>query len=314
MLKGIVFAIVACLIWGLIFVIPELIKDFSILEIVLGRYFFYGMISVFFLLKNISFGKFRYSLSIWKMAIFYSLLSTVGYYSCVVMALKYTPPSICALILGISPITISFYGNWRQKECSYKSLFIPSLLVLIGLCIMNLPHLSESTSLSKDLFGLSCSLIALTIWSWFAVANARFLKLYSHVTMSDWTTLMGVAALFWVAIFGAILWFFYGEATTINKYFTWSQGLGDFLMGTAILGLFCSWLANYLWNKASQHLPISIAGQLLIFETIFGLIFICCIQHRFPPKLECLGIGLFLLAIFIGIRSMAKLAKEPHSI
>ncbi len=58
---------------------------------------------------------------------------------------------------------------------------------------------------------------------------------------------------------------------------------------------------------------MSFAGQLTIFETIFGLLFIYLFEQRLPNLLECLGIALFLIAIGEGIRQSSKLNPSHPS-
>ena len=42
--KGIGFGMGAGALWGLVFLAPELVREFSPLQIAIGRYFFYGTI------------------------------------------------------------------------------------------------------------------------------------------------------------------------------------------------------------------------------------------------------------------------------
>jgi drug/metabolite transporter (DMT)-like permease len=301
MYKGIVFALAACFIWGLIFIVPLFMDGFSAIEVALGRFSFYGTVSVLILLKAQLQNSGRYPLSIWVKAAFFSLLTTIGYYTFLVLGLRYATPAICALILGISPITIAFYGNWKQRECSFKSLILPSVLIFIGLVIINTPHILESESPSTFALGLLFVLAALLIWSWFVVANSRFLKDHPEIKSSDWATLIGVASLGWALLFGLALTL-HGDFIQLDKYTTWNPALMKYLAGSAVLGLLCSWVGGYLWNRASLYLPVSLAGQLTIFETIFGLLYVCLLDKRIPPSFECIGIALLLIAIFYGIR------------
>lgn len=306
MFNGIVFALGACFIWGLIFVVPQFMSSFSSIEITLGRYLFYGTVSTLIFCKSKFQGRCRYPRSIWMKALTFSLISTIGYYSFVVLALRYSTPAICALILGISPITIAFYGNWKEKETTFRSLIIPSLLILFGLILINIPHFETSASPTSYFLGLICSFLALIAWSWYVVANSRFLKQHPDVRSSDWSTLIGVATLFWVMVITLLLTLFFENQLHLEKYFTPTREVTHFLIGSAILGLLCSWLGAFLWNRASLHLPVSFAGQLTIFETIFGVIFVYTLQQQLPPLMEGIGILFLLIAIVYGIRQFAR--------
>ena len=153
-------------------------------------------------------------------------------------------------------------------------MIIPSLLILIGLVVVNIPHFKTTSSPSSYSLGLVCSFAALIAWSWYVVANSRFLKHHPEVKSSDWATLVGVATLFWVLVFALFLALFFENQLHMEKYLTLNFELKRFLLGSLILGLLCSWIGGGLWNRASLYLPVSLAGQLMIFETVFGVIFV----------------------------------------
>jgi drug/metabolite transporter (DMT)-like permease len=306
MVRGVVFALGACFIWGLIFVIPPFMTGFTSLEIALGRHLLYGTVSSLIFCKLHFQHKCRYPISIWIKAVYFSLISTIGYYTCVVLSLRHSTPAVCALILGISPVTIAFYGNWKQKETPFKSLIGPSLLIVLGLGIINIPHLQENDSASSYLLGVGFGFLALIAWSWYVVANARFLKHHPKVDASDWATLIGVATLFWVLTFALIFSVFFENQLQVEKYLTPSPELTRFLIGSSILGLLCSWGGASLWNRASLYLPVTLAGQLTIFETIFGVLFFYILAEHMPPTLEVVGIIILLSAVAYGIRQFAR--------
>lgn len=304
MFKGIVFALSACFIWGLIFVVPQFMVGFSSIEVVLGRYFLYGTISLMFFLSEKLRGKCSYAKGIWKKALFFSLISTVGYYTFLVMALRCAPPAICALTLGISPITIALYGNWKQKDISFKSLIFPSLLILLGLIVINIPNLQISISSASYGLGLLFSLISLGAWSWYAVANSQFLRENPKIHSGDWATLIGVSTLFWV--FLVFLGVFLSGQLQVEKYATFNADLMSFLVGSAALGFLCSWLGTFLWNRASGLLPVSLAGQLTVFETIFGVLFVYTVNKSMPSILESIGMTILCVAVVLGIQKFTK--------
>lgn len=306
MFKGIAFALGACFIWGLIFVVPQFMEGFTSIEVALGRYLFYGMASVLIFLKAKIKRACRYPLSVWFKALYFSFFSSFGYYTFVVLSLRYSSPAMCALVLGISPVTIAFYGNWKQRECSFKTLIIPSILIFFGLVIINAPQFTASESPKAYALGLCCSFLALFSWSWYAVSNAGFLKGHPEVYSSDWSTLLGVSTLIWALFFMIFLGVFFGSHIEIHKYANFDSTLTKFLIGCSILGFLCSWVGAFLWNRASVYLPVSLAGQLTIFETIFGLFFVYLIDGIVPPAMEFLGIVFLLAAIIYGIRTFAK--------
>lgn len=306
MYTGVFYALAACFIWGLIFVVPDLMKGFNPLEIVLGRYFVYGLLSSLLFLKLRLKGGCRYDKATWIKASFLSFLSTVGYYVFVVIGLRLASPAICALILGLCPITTAFYGNWKHREISFQSLLVPSILILAGLLLINLPQLDAASSPSNYILGLICTIIALISWSWYVVENAHFIKKHPNIRSNEWTTVIGVATLFWSVALSVILGLFFQDYLTPEKYLIYDLELKRFLVGSLILGFLCSWVGAALWNKASVQLPVSLAGQLMLFETIFGVLFVYILEERIPPASESAGICLLLFATFCGLQQFSK--------
>lgn len=309
--RGSLYALAACIIWGLIFVVPLFMEGFTPVEIAIGRYFTYGIFSSAIMLRICLKKRQIYSFSIFLKAIGYSFACSVGYYIFVILSMRYSSPAICTLILGVSPITIAFYGNWKQKECSYQSLIIPSILIVIGLAVINIPSIMQTSSPSTYILGLFYALLALGAWTWYLVANSAFLKKNAAIDSGDWSTLIGVGTLFWALILGVAALMFFDDQLDFRKYVDAGPELTNFLIGCLVLGFLCSWVGAYLWNKASLYLPVSLAGQLTIMETFFGLSYVYLLEQRMPLLFEFLGILLFVVAIFYGIRvsSQAKVQR-----
>jgi drug/metabolite transporter (DMT)-like permease len=315
MFAGIVYALMACFIWGLIFVVPEWMESYTAIEVAIGRYIVYGTVSALFFLKILLNKHIHFSREVWLKALYFSLASTFGYYTCLVLGLRYASPAICALVIGISPITIAFYGNWRQKETAFKNLIIPSILILIGLVIINVPHIETTDSPGEYALGLVFAVISLLCWSWYVVANARFMRYHPQIDPNQWSTLIGVATLLWVFVFTIILILFFEDQFHMEKYITPNEALTNFWVGSLVLGLLCSWMGAFLWNKASLYLPVSLAGQLTVFETIFGVIFVYMVTKSVPSTLEVVGILILLTGVIVGIRHFSKKKVkqlEPH--
>ncbi len=305
MLKGILLVLSACFVWGLIFIIPGFMSGFSPLEVALGRYFFLGIISCIFLLGKGNWRKFSWP--IWRQAILYALSVNILYYFSLVSGLRYSSASVIALIAGISPITIAFYGNWCQQEGSYRQILIPSLFIGCGLICVNWPAL---TSLSIEAsweygFGLLCAIFSLIIWNWYIISNTQFLKQHPTISPSDWSTLIGVGTFGWVMTIG-FGFFVITPTADLLKYVVWGPTLLAFLLGGCLLGFICSWLGSYFWNRGSQALPLSLAGQLTIFETIFGLIFVYLVEQRLPQFLEFIGIMTILSGVGLSMHLFHK--------
>lgn len=320
MLLGIFFVISACFMWGLIFVVPQFMEGYSPMEVALGRYFFYGVMSCIFLAgwrRDI----FRKLLSrdVILKALWFGLIANILYYPCLVFSIRYATPVIATLIFGLSPISIALYGNLRQKECSYKSLALPVLGIASGLVLVNWPALQNSTltgSVQEYCIGIFFGLAAVGLWTYYAVANSRFLKKTLEMSSINWSSIVGIATLAWVVLIMGCNILFNGPEAFIWKYLTPTPEMQSFMIGGLVLGFISTWLGMFLWNLGSSRLPVSFAGQLTVFETIFGLLFVFLVEQRYPSLIELCGATLMLSGVIVSINTFKKMieaspAQEP---
>jgi drug/metabolite transporter (DMT)-like permease len=310
--KGIFFSLAACFFWGFIFVAPLFMKDFSPVDIVIGRYFFYGFASLILFIRFFVKKKADLSYYTVKKALLFSLLGTIGYYLCLVLGIRYSNPAVSALLVSISPITIAIYGNYKNKDLPYKKLAPPTLLILIGIVLINYESFKFLDTSSSFLLGILFTSISVGIWTWYVVKNAKFLNKQTFIKPLYWATLIGVGSLFWSLLFFSLIEIFHTTTFDLLNFFH-----KNFLVSSAILGLLSSFLGAYLWNKACFHLPVSLAGHLSIFETIFGLIFFYIIEKKIPSLLELFAISILITAVYYALEQFRKIKRkeaesEPH--
>lgn len=312
MIPGILFIIGACSCWGAIFVIPTYMEGFGALEIALGRYFFFGLISLFLLATRRYLVQRKYW-RFWPKALWFGFLSTIACYTGVVFCIQYANPAIAALIFGISPISIALYGNIYRKEYAFRSFALPLLLIALGLILVNLDAFQiGSTPLPTYCLGLFCGMLGVATWTWYTVDNFHFMEKSSQGELklcpNEWVIMTGVSTLFLVLICAA---FFACFTSNLSAYLTLTPQLKTFLLGSLIQGSLCTWLAYYLWNCGSLRLPIALSGQLSIFEMIFGLVFVYLCEQRFPLPLEITGILLMTFGVLAAFKTLQKVSPSP---
>jgi drug/metabolite transporter (DMT)-like permease len=86
-------------------------------------------------------------------------------------------------------------------------------------------------------------------------------------------------------------------------------GAGAYLWIAAGLGIGSSWFANWLWNYCSARVPHSISGTLLVFETVFGLLYSFLFEKRWPLVHETVAIVFCLMGVIWSV--VAQLARDP---
>lgn len=294
---GLLFAMIACFLWGLIFVIPQFLSEFTAMEVIFGRYVTYGGISALLLLSRGWRGIAQFPPKAWMMAFTYALLANVLYYLGLIVALRFATPPVTVLILGMTPIVAALYANWHSRELTFKQLLFPSLSMAGGIILINVATVDWSfkeASLQEYLLGLACVLAALLCWSWYAVSNARFLKMHASIPRGQWATLIGIGSLVWVCALAAVLYFLMPQTLSLKH-----MASTRFIGGALVLGIVCSWMACSFWNRASSYLPMALMGALIIFETIFGIIFVFIYETRMPSLMEVVGMTMMMAGIGI---------------
>jgi drug/metabolite transporter (DMT)-like permease len=309
MFVGLLFALGACCVWGLIFVVPQYLEDYSAVEIVLGRYFSYGLLSALVFFRTGFARVRRYPLKVWGTVGVFALVSNLIYYLGLVAGLRFASPTLAVLIIGMAPIVIALYGNWQAREVAFRDLIQPCIWIGFGLILVNATEVDwsfKAKSLGHYLFGLSGIVVALLGWSACAVHNARFLKRNPTIGASEWSTIMGVATLFWVLLIGGICAIGTKDEVNIAKFLVLSSDTIRYFTGAALLGIACSWLGCFLWSQASLYLPIFLLGPLLVFETFFGLLFVFLFQKQLPSWIELAGVCAMLGGIIMSVNAFRK--------
>ncbi len=137
MIKGTLFILAACLCWAIVFVMPNFLIGFNPIEIALGRFFIFGLISFIFLLAKKRYLFLSSYKSIWLKATMYGFISTIFCYTCLVFSVRYANASIATLIYAMSPIAIPLFGNWKKQEYPFRQFLIPGLLMGLGIIFAN---------------------------------------------------------------------------------------------------------------------------------------------------------------------------------
>jgi drug/metabolite transporter (DMT)-like permease len=65
-------------------------------------------------------------------------------------------------------------------------------------------------------------------------------------------------------------------------------------VGVAVIA---SIMGNALWNRMSRLLPLTLVGQMILFETLFALLYGFMWEHRLPTMLESAAFLLVVLSV-----------------
>ena len=74
------------------------------------------------------------------------------------------------------------------------------------------------------------------------------------------------------------------------------------------IAVFASILGNGLWNRMSRLLPLTLVGQMILFETLFALLYGFLWEHRLPTVVEGLAVVALVTSVLLCVR-----VHRPHA-
>lgn len=290
---GIGAGILAGAFWGLVFLAPELTPGFPPLQLSAGRYLAYGVVAAFLvapawprLLRALSWRE-------WRALGWLSLCGNIVYYLFLARAVQAGGVAMAAIVIGLLPLAVTLVGSRDHGAVPLRRLLPSLVLSAAGLACIGWQSLAAPGQ--GSLAGLACALGALVSWTLYAVGNSRALARVQGVSGHEWSLLTGVVT-GGQALLLAVPAFFIGAP--VHAAPDWLRFAGV-VMAVAVL---CSVLGNALWNVASRALPLTMVGQMIVFETVFASLYGFLWEARWPTGLETAA----LLLLVAGVLSCAR--------
>lgn len=312
MLLGILFALLAGLMWGIIFISPLLLPDYPAILQSMGRYLFFGIVTFTFVWSHRQQLR-ALSKSDWKEALILTLVGNIVYYSCLASAIQRAGPMISSMIIGTLPVVIPIAANILYSRYDGKmpwKQLLPALVCMgIGLLCVNISELKEAPvdfDIIRYISGIVLCIGALLCWTFYPMRNSRWLRQHPDQTPMTWAIAQGVITLP-VALFGYLV--ASGVIAFTMPEFALPFGPTPvlFIGVTLMIAVLCSWLGTYFWNAASQRVPTAFLGPFIVFETLSGLLYSFILKQTWPSALTVCGI----IALVIGVCLATRIKVKP---
>ncbi|HYD78958.1 MAG TPA: DMT family transporter [Paucimonas sp.] len=313
MFIGLLCALGAGLMWGLVFVAPAMLPDYPGVLLSFARYLAFGVIALlpaWFDRRHIA----RLTRADWMMAFKLSAVGNLIYYAALATAIQLADTPLPAMLIGTLPVIIAICSNLapgHPSEAIAWRRLAPSLLVIFaGLMLVNageLAHLDGRRPLADYALGCVVALGAVAAWTWYPIMNARHMKAHPQLSSSTWATAQGLATLP-LALAGFLGYGVYASATGSSFDFPLGPRPLPFIGLMLTIGLCASWLGTLLWNQASKRLPTSFAGQLIVFETLSALLYAFLWRGAAPSLAVLGGIALLCGGVVLGLRAFRPVA------
>ncbi|MYM37774.1 DMT family transporter [Duganella qianjiadongensis] len=318
MWHGVLCGLLAGAMWGLVFVAPAYLTAFTPLELACGRYIAYGLISAGLLFNRLPALLRRLDRADMIALVKHALAGNIVYYMLLAMGVKLAGVAATSLIIGVLPISVTLLGKNDHGSVPLRQLALPLLLVAAGIGCINLDVFSHQSAasgpLAYKLAGVLCATGALLCWTWYSVDNARYLKRNPHYSSGEWSALYGVSSgLIALAIALVALALFHADVTGAGAQAS-GRDWGLFWMVNGVLALGASVIGNHLWNIASRKVPLTLSGQLILFETLFALLYGFIYKQQLPRPLEVAAMILLTCGVMWSLRVHAlDEGSEAHA-
>lgn len=311
MLSGVLFALAAGLMWGLVFVAPVMLPGCPPALLTAGRYLAFGLLALPLALMD------RRALreltpADWWEAVKLSAIGNFLYYLTLSAAIQRAGAPLPTMIIGTLPVVIAVCANHRNRvrdgQLPWLKLLPSLLLIAAGLACVNrdeLAHL-QGGDLRRYAEGALLAIAALACWTWYPIRNADWLCAHADRSPRAWATAQGLvtgpmALAGLLAVGGAHL---AAPGTLVPEGYAFPLGAQPlaFVGLMLAIGLCSSWLGTLCWNEASQRLPTSLSGQLIVFETLAALAYAFTWNQRMPPPATLAGIALLMAGVVWALR------------
>jgi drug/metabolite transporter (DMT)-like permease len=289
---GIACGIGAGAVWGFVFLAPELVREFSPLLLTVGRYLCYGLIAAALIAPRWGSLAPRIARPQWRDLFWLALAGNTLYYILLSTAVQTGGIAMTSLVIGFLPVAVTIIGSRDQGAVPIQKLLPSLLLCAAGALCIGWQTLSRSHAASSgaQLIGLLCAVGALVSWTAYAVGNARCLSRLERVSAHDWNLLTGIVT---GAQSLALIPLALVLDTAHHDFTEWAR-FGAVSVGIAAIA---SIVGNALWNSMSRLLPLTLVGQMILFETLFALIYGLLWEHRLPTPTETAALAFVILSV-----------------
>ena len=308
MISGVLYALLAGMLWGLIFVGPLIVPDYPAALQSTGRYLALGIIA----LPLAWLGRQRLrqlTQKDWLTALALTMMGNLIYYVCLASAIQRTGAPVSTMIIGTLPVVIPICANLlysqRDGKRTWTSLAPALLCIAAGLACVNIAELHgglPAFSWWRYGSGIALALVSVACWAWYALRNARWLRENPDKNPMMWATAQALVTLP-VSLLGyaaACLWLSAQQPDFAQPFGPRPAMFLGLMFAIAVL---CSWVGAMCWNVASQRLPTVIVGPLIVFETLAGLLYTFMLRQQMPPLLTLCGIALLVCGVVMAVRA-----------
>lgn len=312
MVVGVFYGIAACMIWGFVYLVPLVLPTYDPAYIAAGRFVSFGLLAgplVWLERRELA----HYTFKDWIYVAKLGVIGNIAYFWCLTYCIQYAGAPFAGMCMALVPVLVALVSNWRRRGSGealpFAKLAPGLILILAGMVIANITEFELVVQSSREgsarfWFGVFMGVLALLTWTWYPIRNAEWLLAHPARSPRTWSTAQGLTTLPFAVIFYLAVWACDEPGTPLFGDDPWW-----FVFVAAASGIICSWLGIVLWNAMSQRLPTALGGQLIVFETIFAVIYAHALRMAWPAPTMVAGLVLLLAGVLLSLRAFQRVRK-----
>lgn len=306
MLLGFFYAVAACAIWGLIYIFPLLLPQYDPVLIASARFAVYGFACLAFVPFQIQKLK-TLTKHDWFTAMRLAFFGSFVYYWALVMGVTLSGAPIIGMLMCWIPVFVAVVSNFRNRNkgasVAWSRLAIPLTLIMLGMVIANWTEFyyavhEQSVSPLQFWSGVGFGVLSLLLWTWYPIRNAEWLLTNKKLGPKVWATAQGLSIL----PFTLIAFFIVSFQLHPDHVGLLGPEPLKFVGLMLIAGIACSWVGAACWNAMSERLPTALGGQLIVFETIFSVVYALMWRGAWPTLSMTVGMVIMLIGVLAALR------------
>lgn len=308
LLPGVINGMAAGALWGMVFLAPAWLSGFAAVQLAAGRYLVYGLVAALLLWPRWAGLRERVGPAQWRTLFGLSLLGNLVYFIFLALAVQWAGGAAAALIVGMVPVLVAVWAARTPGQVPLRPL-LPSLALCVAGTVLvawaaledgaHGPAAAVGRPLWQPLAGLLAAMAALLSWTVYSVRNVQAMRHNPAIGGHDWSLLTGVAT-------GALALLLVPVALVLGPLGQDAGQWAEFVLGCLALAVGASVLGNACWNRATRSLPLGLGGQMIVFETLFALLYGFVWQQRWPGPVEWLAIASLVAGVVLCARVHAR--------
>jgi drug/metabolite transporter (DMT)-like permease len=295
--------------WGTVFLTPEIASDFGALELTIGRYLAYGLIAALLIGTRWKSLFAKLGKKEWIALMWLALTGNTLYYIFVTQAVQLGGIAMTSLIVGLVPVAVTIAGS-RQANAVPLRRLLPSTLLCIASAVAVGWDAVDSLLAANGIgpvIGMIFAFASLISWTTFALINAKWLGHLRGINAHDWSLLIGIAS-------GAQSLILLPIALIILPLNHSSADWAGFIAVSLGIALLASIAGNALWNQANRLMPLTLVGQMVLFETLFALIYAFIWEQRGPTMNESIAFACVVASVISCMAAhRTRKSATPHA-